>query len=211
MQAEFWHNKWQQKQIGFHLAQSNPLLLKHFHTLALAKNSRVFVPLCGKTLDIHWLLAKGHQVVGCELSEIAVRELFNELKLEPECRDMGNIKHFYANNLDIFVGDIFKLTKQQLGQVDAIYDRAAYVALPETTRAKYAAHLTELSQQAPQLLIYFQYDQSQLEGPPFAISDSEIKNNYQSNYQINWLDRPAIAGGFKGVPATEVVCHLTAT
>jgi thiopurine S-methyltransferase len=74
--ASFWHDKWQRNQIGFHEPQANPLLLAHFDSLSLRAGSRIFVPLCGKTLDINWLLARGQRVVGAELSEIAVQQLF---------------------------------------------------------------------------------------------------------------------------------------
>ncbi|MGZ8252407.1 MAG: thiopurine S-methyltransferase, partial [Methylophilaceae bacterium] len=71
MEASFWHNKWQRGEIAFHQSDANPLLVAHFEALNLPKGSRVFLPLCGKTLDIAWLLAGGYRVVGAELSEIA--------------------------------------------------------------------------------------------------------------------------------------------
>ena len=79
MEPNFWHERWQQNQLGFHESEANSLLVAHFDALSLAPNSRVFVPLCGKTRDIAWLLSKGHRVVGIELSQLAIEQLFTDL------------------------------------------------------------------------------------------------------------------------------------
>ena len=129
MQPDFWHTKWQKNEIGFHLTETNPFLVKHFSALQIKRGARVFLPLCGKTLDIAWLLAQGLQVVGAELSQIAIEDLFRQLQLTPNITKKNDMTHFSAGKIDIFVVDIFNLTPQVLGKVDMIYDRAALVAL----------------------------------------------------------------------------------
>lgn len=62
MDANFWHEKWQRREIGFHQPQANPLLVAYFDKLNLAAGSRVLLPLCGKTRDIAWLLDRGFRV-----------------------------------------------------------------------------------------------------------------------------------------------------
>jgi thiopurine S-methyltransferase len=198
MQADFWHQKWQKNEIGFHLPEANPLLVKHFSKLQLKKGARVFLPLCGKTLDIAWLLAQGYRVAGAELSVIAIEELFKNLNLTPNINTLGEISHYSAANIDIFVGDIFKVSPAMLGAVDAVYDRAALVALPDEMRKLYTAHLQTLTNQAPQLLICFEYDQTLHVGPPFSISAEEVKQHYQTNYDVTLLASEALAGGLKG-------------
>ena len=136
MEASFWHDKWAKGEIGFHEGQPNAHLVAHFDTLGLAAGSRIFLPLCGKSGDLGWLLERGHQVVGIELSEVAIRQLFDDLGLEPAITEAGALKHFAVEDMDIFVGDLFALTPEQLGPVDAIYDRAAMVALPPQTRPR---------------------------------------------------------------------------
>ena len=174
MDASFWHQRWEKNEIGFHESEANPLLVKYFKVLSLAKGRRVFVPLCGKTLDISWLLSNGYRVTRAELSRIAVEQLFAGLRVEPKISGVGQVDHYSASNIDIFVGDIFALSSKILGQVDAIYDRAALVALPEQLRSRYAAHLTEMTANAPQLLLTYEYDQHVMEGPPFSIGDAEV-------------------------------------
>jgi len=92
MEASFWHERWKLNQIGFHIDNTNPLLTNHIGKLNLSKNSRIFLPLCGKTLDIAYLLDQGFSVVGIELSEVAVTALFNELNVKPEIATINSLK-----------------------------------------------------------------------------------------------------------------------
>lgn len=209
MKHDFWHSKWHKNEIGFHLPEANPLLVKHFPSLQLEPNHRIFLPLCGKTLDIHWLLAQGYQVVGAELSTIAVEALLSELNLTPTITQVGNLTQYSAPNITLFNGDIFELNQTLLGKVDAVYDRAALVALPLEMRQRYAAHITAITQNVPQLLVCFEYDQAQIEGPPFCVNTDEVRVHYAQDYAIHLLESTALAGGLKGkVEAFEQVWHL---
>ena len=206
MKPEFWHKKWENREIGFHEGKPNSLLVEHFSNLNLSSGARIFLPLCGKTRDIAWLRSQGCAVAGAELSESAISELFQELEVEPEIKTNEFIKHFSAPGLDFFVGNVFHLAAQQLGAVQAVYDRAAMVALPEETRKKYSSHLMDISNRAPQLLITFQYDQTQMDGPPFSISAQEIESHYGHVYEIQALESRSVEGNLKGkVEATETI------
>lgn len=205
MNPEFWQEKWQKREIAFHQAAANPLLVSWFNQLAIAPGASVFLPLCGKSLDIHWLLAQGYSVVGAELSEMAVQELFAELGLTPDISGAGNLLHYQSEKLQVFVGDIFHLSQHTLGPVAAIYDRAALVALPDAMRQRYAQHLITISQSAPQLVICFEYDQTQLAGPPFSVDSLEMHKLYSSVYSFNCLERREVPGELKRkCQATEI-------
>ena len=209
MDANFWHDRWASNEIGFHKSEANPLLVKYVDELSLAKGSRLFLPLCGKTLDIGWLLSRDYRVAGAELSAVAIEQLFAELGVTPTITTVGSLDHYRAPQLDIFVGDIFTVTPELLGPVDAIYDRAALVALPRDMRARYAEHLMTLTGQAPQLLISFEYDQRVMEGPPFSVSNEEIREHYGQRYGIRVLSSLDVPGGLKGrCPAEEAVYLL---
>lgn len=209
MEPSFWLDRWANNQIGWHEADFNPLLTAHFAALHLPPQARVFVPLCGKTRDIAWLLQQGYRVVGSELSELAVQQLFDELGVAPTIADVGNLRRYYAEAIDIYAGDIFDLDARRLGAVDGIYDRAALVALPPDMRAHYASHLIALAGNAPQLLISFDYDQKLMPGPPHAVLTAELWQLYGAHYRLELLAAPAVAGGLKGVaPAHEMVWHL---
>jgi thiopurine S-methyltransferase len=198
MDAGFWHQRWEKNEIAFHESEANPLLVKHFTKLSLAKGRRIFVPLCGKTLDISWLLSKGYRVAGAELSQKAIEQLFMELGMQPETSPVGEVQQWNANNLDIFVGDIFALSRKMVGPVDVIYDRAALVAFPEEMRNRYTAHLIEITGKVPQLLICYDYDQSLMEGPPFSVSNDEVKRQYEVNYDVTLIASTNVSGGLKG-------------
>lgn len=195
MDSNFWLKKWQDNEIRFHELKANPLLVKHFHNLALGPESRVFIPLCGKTLDAGWLLSQGHRVVGAELVEMAIQQLFEELRTKPIVTALGSLKRYSAPNIDVFVGDIFELTAQMLGPVDAVYDRAALVALPEEMRIRYAAHLSSITERAPQLLITLAYDQGLIPGPAFSVTAEEVHRHYKV---VRLIESQELPKGIKG-------------
>jgi thiopurine S-methyltransferase len=198
MDTSFWQQRWGNNDIAFHKKEANPLLVKYFKALSIEKSDRIFLPLCGKTLDIAWLLSNGYRIAGAELSEIAIKQLFAELGIEPKISVVDNMLHYSATNIDIFVGDIFNLSGNMLGPVDAIYDRAALVALPKEMRDRYTAHLIKITDKAQQLLICYQYDRNLMEGPPFSIIDEEVEQHYQNTYTLTLLARVNVSGGLKG-------------
>lgn len=204
MDADFWHQRWQRGEIAFHEGRANPLLVAHFGVLRLTPGARLFLPLCGKTRDIGWLLERGFRIVGAELSELAIEALFEELGLEPEINAAGTSIRYRARHIDVFVGDVFELSSDLLGRVDAVYDRAALVAMPAGTRAAYAAHITLLSAAAPQLLISYEYDQSKMPGPPFSVDTEELLRLYGATYDLRLVECTPVENGLKGqVAATQ--------
>ncbi len=208
-QRELWFERWRNDNIGFHKSEVNPSLVKHFSALSLLQGSRVFVPLCGKTLDIAWLLAQGYYVIGAELVEGAVEQLFQELGVEPKRSDLSEVRRYSAAHLDIFVGDVFSVSGEMLGSVDAVYDRAALIALAEPVRERYAAHLTEITRSAPQLLITYEFDQRLFEGPPFSVSKEEVERRYRGVYHPSLVESLDVPEGLKGMrPVKENVWVL---
>lgn len=187
MKAEFWHERWKNNDIAFHEEKPNELLTQYYQRLNLKTGARIFLPLCGKTHDIAWLLSKKFRIVGIELSELAIQQLFNELKVEPKITQLNTLKRYSVTGLDIFNGDIFDLSHIQLGIVDAVYDRAALVALPNDMRLRYSEHLKIITNHASQLLITFEYDQKKMQGPPFSINKDEIDKHYSQGYSITRL------------------------
>jgi thiopurine S-methyltransferase len=167
------------------------------------------VPLCGKTRDAAWLLARGYRVVGAELSELAVGELFTELGVEPAIFRVGKLTRYRAKDIDMLMGDIFDVTAEILEPVDAIYDRAALVALPARVRELYTAHLVNITDAAPQLLISYEYDQLLIDGPPFSVNEKEVRRHYGATYQVKSVESKNVEGGLKGkVPSTETAWLL---
>ena len=208
MDAQFWHRLWDTNNIGFHNEEVNELFLKNFLQLDLNKNTRVFIPLCGKTVDIKWLLDNGYKVVGIELNENAIKELFKSLNLEAIISKHGSLLLYSAKNIDIFVGDIFELDKLVLGKVDIVYDRGAIVALPSEIREKYTSVLVRITENAPQLIICYEYEQNLMQGPPFSVKEADLKDYYKDYYNFELMQavKPEV---FKKLEISESVWCLS--
>jgi len=198
MNSKFWQQRWQEGRIGFHKSDVNPELIKHFSTLALPIGSRVLVPLCGKSVDMVWLAHAGYDVVGIELVESAVQAFFIEQNITPtitqftSAADGSTLKRYQGQlagqTITLWVADIFALSPTAIGDIAAVYDRAALIALPADVRPDYSKQIYKLSNNAPQLLITLHYDQSKKDGPPFSISREQLQQYYDANYEIIELE-----------------------
>ncbi|MEX0303935.1 MAG: thiopurine S-methyltransferase [Leisingera sp.] len=192
MEQDFWQARWRENRIGFHEGAPNSLLTRHFARLGLMAGQSVFVPLCGKALDLDWLLKQGLRVMGAEFNQGAVEEVFARQRLEPKVEKQGELLRYNSGALTLFAGDFFALTAAQAGPVDAVYDRAALVAVKPEDRTAYAAHLNQVTNTARQLLIGFDYDQSLMEGPPFSVPGSLVQTLYRGTHAIALAEeRPA--------------------
>ncbi|MEO1648102.1 MAG: thiopurine S-methyltransferase [Pseudomonadota bacterium] len=194
MEHEFWHDRWASNQIAFHEAEPHPFLRKHLDRLSLESGDTVFLPLCGKTLDIDWLLGEGYRVIGCELNEGAVAEVFERLGLEPERAETGSISRWQASALTVFIGDFFELTQPMLGSVDGVFDRGSLVALPLAMRQAYAPHLVTLTPDADHLTVTYDYEQSQTAGPPFSVPFEAVQALFADTHKAERIEARAITG-----------------
>ncbi|GAB4114988.1 MAG: thiopurine S-methyltransferase [Sideroxydans sp.] len=188
MKKEFWLERWERAEIGFHQDEINPYLLKYWGELHAAQGGEVFVPLCGKSLDMVWLREQGHKVLGVELSAIAVRDFFSEQGKSPVHTQTAKFEQCEADGIRILCGDFFDLGKADMANVRAVYDRASLVALPPEMRERYARHLVEILPPGTQvLLVTFDYPQEEMPGPPFAVSANEVDLLYGKHAEIRLL------------------------
>ena len=187
MKKEFWLERWERAEIGFHQDEINPYLLQHWPELHAA-GGEVFVPLCGKSLDMVWLRKQGHAVLGVELSSIAVQDFFSQSGQIPRRVSSEKFDSCEADQIRILCGDFFDLGKDDLAKVSAVYDRASMVALPPEMRERYVRHLVSILPPAtPILLITFDYPQAEMPGPPFAVAVSEVEALYRGHAKISLL------------------------
>ena len=198
MDSKFWQQRWQDGRIGFHKSNVNPQLTEYFSELAVPISGQVLVPLCGKSVDMVWLAHAGYDVVGVELVETAVQAFFAEQKVIPtitefkSATDNAILKRYQGQlagqTITLWAADIFALSATDIGEINAVYDRAALIALPATMRTDYSAQIVKLSNHAPQLLITLNYDQSKKDGPPFSISQQQLQQYYDTDYKIIELE-----------------------
>lgn len=190
MDTDFWLQRWQEGQIGFHRHDVMPLLQKHWPSLQLPEGSRVLVPLCGKSLDMHWLAAQGHRVLGVELSPLAVSQFFEEAGLEPVRTTSRYGEHVSAGPIEIIVGDAFGLDPSLLADVAGVYDRAALIALPPAMRLQYRDTVyAALPAGCQGLLITLEYPQDEKAGPPFSVVQAEVEALFAAPWRHRLLER----------------------
>jgi len=195
-----WYARWREGRIAFHEGQPNAALVRHH--AELGRPARVFVPFCGKAVDLAWLAEHtGAEILGAELVEGAVRDFFGEHGLRPEVHEIGNFQRYRAGRFTIWAGDMFDLPQEiaPAERCDALYDRAALIALPHWDRPDYVATVERmLTPTARGLLIGLAYDQQQMSGPPFAVAEAEVQQLY-----AGWERR--IVERSDGVPAPRFV------
>ncbi len=188
MQTNFWHDKWARNEIGFHQESVNQYLREHWSVLELQGNEPVFVPLCGKSLDMHWIHDKGHPILGVEISEQACRQFFAEAGLVPQVTRSNGFTLFQAGSYSLYCGDFFQLDGATLSAVGAAYDRAALIALPPEQRQAYARHLGQiLPLSAPVLLVTMEYPSGEMNGPPFSVSETEVRQLFEGRFQVELI------------------------
>ncbi len=202
MEAEFWQERWTSNKIGFHQQKINSRLKKYWPEIKVPAGGEVFVPLCGKSLDMLWLQQQGYSVVGIELSEKAVVAFFEENGLTFERQQLENLQAFIgtgeAKGIRLYCGDLFDLSADNVKNVCAFYDRAALVAMPPDLRTQYAGHLANiLPSDTVGLLISMNYDASKMQGPPFSVDDAAVRALLSNRFNIQELsqsDGPEILG-----------------
>lgn len=176
----FWHTLWEGEHLPFHKDEVNQDLPVYFPYLRLPKQSTILVPLCGKSLDLIWLVQQGYRVIGIELVEDAVHQFAKEHSIQFAVDSLDDLKRYFTNNLEIWVADIFTMNKALIKSVDAIYDRAALVALPSQLRSEYVnICLNWLKSNGSILLKTMEYEQSQMEGPPYSVPAAEVEQLYR--------------------------------
>ncbi|MDF2182343.1 thiopurine S-methyltransferase [Neptuniibacter sp. CAU 1671] len=195
MEKAFWQERWRNGEIGFHQAEVNPHLIRYGSELNLDAGEQVFVPLCGKSLDMLWLLQQGYSVSGIELDRTACDGFFRENNLSVSVSECSRFQHFRHQNLELLCGDVFDLTPDDLTDVRAVYDRAALVAFPPEMRRRYAELLLHcLPRGVKVLLVTLQRPSAG--GPPFTVTDQEVSNLFGERFELQCLaeadawDRP---------------------
>lgn len=183
MDTQFWHERWESGQIGFHQKEINSHLKSFWDKTGITAGSLVFVPLCGKTSDMLWLLGEGYKVLGVELSPLAVKSFFMENNLSFSQKREGDFIRFQSgDDLTVLCGNYFMLTPEHLKDIKGIYDRASLIALPPDMRQSYADHMKKVFPKGlSNLLITIEYDQQKMSGPPFCVDEDEVKKLYSGN------------------------------
>ena len=177
----------------------------------------MFVPLCGKSLDLLWLRDRGLPVIGIELSAIALEAFCLENGVPARRRRTPDFDIYQAApNVELLRGDYFALTPQHLGRMGGVFDRAALISWSPEFRAPYVDHMAWLTRPGTEmLLVTLEYPQAQAPGPPLSVPRREVATLYERNYKIRELSRRDILADdqrmrSRGVTELFEVCYRLA-
>ncbi|HEX7324435.1 MAG TPA: thiopurine S-methyltransferase [Rhodanobacteraceae bacterium] len=222
MKAEYWLQRWNEGRIGWHRGEVMPLLEKHWSALGVPRGARVLVPLCGKSLDMLWLARQGMQVVGVEISPIAVESFLAENHLRARTRTMHGMTKYVVTNppegggIEIVNGDMFEVDASAIAACNAFYDRAATIALPAPNRERLANEVyAKLPAGSRGLLITLDYPEHEMQGPPFSVDEAEVFRLFDAQWKVERLDRRDILASQpsfseQGVTALHTAVHALA-
>lgn len=191
MEREFWLERWRTGQTGWHQDDGHAFLPRWWPVLearaGVPRFRRAFVPLCGASPDMLWLRARGTAVVGVDLSPLALRTFFEDAGLAAAVNRVCLFERWSADDVELLAGDFFDVDAESIGTFDAVYDRAALIALPAPLRARYAARIAALAAPGTRmLLVGLDYD-AHASGPPFPVPDAEIDALYRDAFSIALL------------------------
>jgi thiopurine S-methyltransferase len=183
-----WLKFWENNETNWHGDKITQELVEYFELFELEPRDKVFVPLCGKSLDMLYIMNQGFSVVGVEISEIGVRQFFSENNLAYKITKVDDFDLYSTENLEIYCGDFFALTSKHLNNVKSVFDRKSLIALEPEVRQKYVKHLNDIiSLGARILLVTLQYPQYQMSGPPFSVDKSEVESLFSMAFESREL------------------------
>ena len=201
MEPEFWQQRWSENKIGFHQQKINSRLRKLWPGLGVPRGAEVFVPLCGKSLDMLWLAEQGYRVLGIELSAAACESFFVENGIAYRAEVRGPFTGYIGEAITLYAGDFFDLSANDLSAVRGVYDRAALIALPESMRPGYARHMTDILPSGCRgLLIGMTYDERKMQGPPFSVGEAEVRELFEPGFSVDLISEssgPDIVGNLR--------------
>lgn len=210
MEISYWQSRWQNNKTGWHMDEVFPLLKTFWPRLQIKPGTSVLVPLCGKSLDLDWLAAQGHHVIGVDVSKKAINEVMDRLEATFTESTKGNLTCYTSDTMTLWWGDFMKLRRAWLPDIAAIYDKAALIALPPEQRSHYASHLQKLVEpETPMLLNCFEYKQEEMSGPPFAVFYKELQQLYGNRYHIKQLHERSLLNELSNFKRRGLQSYLT--
>ena len=188
--ANEWLERWREGRIGFHRDHPHPMLVKHWPGLGVRPGTKVLVPLCGKSLDMRWLAGQAHPVLGIELAPEAIDQFMAEGEGVATRYRQAGFQVCRQGNVELWCGDFFHFHIEQAAEIGAFYDRASLIALPPATRQRYAFHLAQLVPPGSQgLLVSLTRPPGDEGGPPFGVSDEEVRQLFAPNFRVTLLEQ----------------------
>lgn len=217
MEISYWQSRWRKDNTGWHMDNVYPPLANIWSQLSIKSSAKVFVPLCGKSLDLRWLVERGHQVTGVDVSQKALEDVINYTNQSFTKDSSHGFTIYRSESLELWQGDFLKLPVKKIPQPDVIYDKASIVALPPEMRGSYAQKILSLCGKHTHIILQtFEYDQSEMNGPPFSVDENELKHHFGHDFEFTLMHEQSKLEELskfqqRGLSSylTEKVYHLT--
>ncbi|GFN97348.1 thiopurine s-methyltransferase [Plakobranchus ocellatus] len=201
-----WKRMWEFDEIDFHNEQVHQTLIEYLDRLGpCGKPANIFVPLCGKSLDVKWLADQGVQTVGLDGVHKALEQFYTEHGLDweetnvPALGGAGKLLSSKDGRLKLYCGDITDFTVEVGGCFDAVWDRAAVVALNREDVERYVQIMKGLVRPGGCILLESEeFEASDFDGitdvllklpPPHAMFEDEIRRLYEPEFTVKPLSR----------------------
>ncbi len=200
MEPNFWLERWDKGETGWHREDVHPELITHWSALGVSPRAPVLVPLCGASLDMAWLANQGHEVIGVELSQSAVEQFLARHRVRHVVMDETGFRTYLGGRYQLWCGDFFALPADVFASAGAVYDRASLFAFPPDMRKRYAATLSErLKPGTKILLISLTYNEAEMEGPPFSVPDGEVRALFRDCFDITEIETTDVLARNEGL------------
>ncbi|MEE4292266.1 MAG: hypothetical protein V2J13_11015, partial [Cycloclasticus sp.] len=97
---------------------------------------------------------------------------------------------FEGDGIQIWNGNFFSIKQSWFPEAGyGVYDRAGFVAFPPQKRRLLAEKYNELWENETGILLHgFDYNQEEMNGPPFSVPADELKNHFQGKWRLTLLD-----------------------
>ncbi|KAL7634077.1 UNVERIFIED_CONTAM: hypothetical protein RMT77_015405 [Armadillidium vulgare] len=189
----YWEKLWSTKVTPFHQREVCPFLLKISSNLNFVSPKRVFIPLCGKALELKWFYDEGFEVVGVDLISIPAEEFFKEHNLTFKIRELPWAKVYESSDqrIKIYVADIFSVEPEDVGKFDVIWERADYTVVKIAEREKYSKLMKQLCKEKfVHFLCTLQFEVlvGRYDTPPRPLSHEETKKLYGDWCKVDLIE-----------------------
>lgn len=209
MELSYWQSRWQKGNTGWHMDTVYPVLPKIWPQLNIPSGARIFVPLCGKSLDLQWLIDQNCTVIGVDISKKALHSIMQQHSEPFEQEASHGFTIYRSEAMTLWEGDVMKLPNDRMPPIDLIYDKAAIVALPPNMRSDYAQKLLSLCSDHTQILMQtFEYIQEEMNGPPFSVDEQELEKLFGKQFSRHLLHEQSKLKELKGFRQRGLSSHL---
>ncbi len=193
MEISYWKSRWRKNNTGWHMTEVYPMLPELWPKLALRDNATVLVPLCGKSRDMQWLAAQGFHIIGVEASSKALEQFMQSSDRQFSRTHSHGYTVFTSTDINLWQGNFLNLPQRAIGPVNAIYDKASIVALPPEMRKEYSRKLLNLCNDTTEIFLQsFEYEQKEMNGPPFSVDENEIRSHFDQRFNITLMNERSI-------------------